>query len=160
MKFKKFIFAFAATWMSAALAGPLDPLVSAAWVGESIPEQNTSTLQLNLTTVKAVNLLSISSPVANAVEIHSMKLHKGKLQMHIVNDLQLPEHRTITFGSDKLFLMMTGIKQPLNSGDKIPLRLTFSFADKHTKTIEATAEVRKMGLSYKHYGPNEVYDHH
>ncbi len=159
MKFKKLIFALAAMWMSSALAGPLDPLVSGAWIGESMPGQDTSTLQLNLTTVKAVTLLSVSSPVANAVEIHSMKLHKGKLQMHIVNDLQLPEHRTITFGSDKLFLMLTGIKQTLNTGDKIPLRLTFSFADKHTKTIEATAEVRKMDLSYKHYGTKEVYDH-
>ena len=159
MKFKQMMFALAATWMSCALAGPLDPLISGAWIGESMPGQDTSTLQLNLTTVKAVTLLSVSSPVANAVEIHSMKLHRGKLQMHIVNDLQLPEHRTITFGSDKLFLMLTGIKQTLNSGDKIPLSLTFSFADKHTKTIEATAEVRKMGLSYKHYGTKEVYDH-
>jgi len=145
--------------ISTAWAGPFDPIVSKAWVGESMPGQNTATLQLNLTTVKPVTLISVSSPVASAIEIHSLKLHRGKLQMHIVNSLHLPEHRTITFGSDKLFLMMTGIKQALNSGDKIPLILTFSFAGKHNQTISATAEVRKMGLSYKHYGPREVYDH-
>lgn len=159
MPWNKWFSALAFAWMSSALAGPLDPLVSGAWVGESMPGQDTSTLQMNLTTVKGVKLLSVSSPVANEVEIHSLKLHRGKLQMHIVNTLSLPEHSTITFGSDKLFLMMTGIKQTLNTGDKIPLSLTFSFADKHTKTIAATAEVRKMELSYKHYGPKEVYDH-
>jgi copper(I)-binding protein len=54
---------------------------------------------------------------------------------------------------------MTGIKQPLKTGDQVPLSLTVTFADKQTKVISANAEVRKMELSYKHYGPNEVYDH-
>lgn len=156
---KKLIFTLSLTGMCSAMAGSLDPIVSRAWVGETVPGQNTATLQLNVTTVKAVKLLSVSSPVANTVEIHSMKLRRGKLQMHIANDLSLPEHQTITFGSDKLFLMMTGINKTLNSGDSIPINLTFSFADKHTKTVTASAEVRKMGLSYKHYGPKDVYDH-
>lgn len=156
---KQLICALALICMSNVWAGPLDPIVSAAWVGESMPGQNTATLQMNLTTVKPVRLLSINSPIAEAVEIHSLMMHKGKMQMHIVTSLPLPEHRTTAFNSDKLYLIMTGIKQPLNSGDQIPLSLTFSFNDKQTKTILATAEVRKMELSYKHYESKEVYDH-
>lgn len=140
-------------------AGPNDPIVSKAWVGETIPGQATSTLQLNLTTVKAVNLVSVNSPIAGSIEIHSLMMHKGAMKLQVVNSYPLPEHRTTTFGSRGLFLMMTGLKQPLTIGDKIPLNLTVTFADKQTKVIPAIAEVRKMELSYKHYGPNEVYDH-
>ena len=149
-----FIAAFNNTW-----AGPLDPIVSMVWVGESMPDQTSSTLQLNLTTVKPINLLSISSPVAKKVEIHSLMMHKGKMRLHIVNSFALPAHRTTVFGTRGLFLMMTGLNKPLNIGDKIPITLKYSFPDKQIKTIAVEAEVKQMELSYKHYGPNEVYDH-
>jgi len=143
-----------------AWAGPFDPIVSMAWVGESVPGQTTATLQLNLTTVKPVTLLSVSSPLASSIEIQSLTMYKGAMKMKVVNSLPLPDHRTVIFGSHGLFLMMTGIKQPLKTGDHVPLSLVFSFPGQQTKTVSASAEVRPMELSYKHYGPNEVYDHH
>jgi len=140
-------------------AGPNDPIVSAAWIGESIPGQTTVTVQLNLTTVKAVNLLSVTSPAAESIEIHSLMQHKGEMKVRVVPNLMLPDHRTVIFGSKGLFLMMTGLKQPLNIGDKVQINLEVAFSDKQVKTISSFATVRKMDLSYKHYGPNEVYDH-
>ena len=142
-----------------ALAGPSDPIISRAWVGESIPEQTTATLQLNLTTIKQVNLISVSSPLAESVEIHNLMKHKGEMKVKVVSSLPLPDHRTTTFGSRGLFLMMTGLKKPLKIGDSVPITMTFTFPDRQTKTISANAEVRAMELSYKHYGPKEVYDH-
>ena len=156
---KTLAFALSLSSISVAWAGPNDPIISKAWVGESIPGQDTSTLQLNLTTSKSVKLISVSSPVADAVEIHSLTMYSGKMKLQIVKSLPLPERRTIAFGSKGLFLMMTGINKPLNIGDKVPLSLTFTFADKRTSVVTTIAEVKKMELSYKHYGPNEVYDH-
>jgi len=156
---KKILLVIAACYLSNAWAGPYDPIVSMAWVGESIPGQTTATLQLNLTTMKAVNLMSVSSPMAESIEIHSLMMHKGAMKLQVVNNLPLAEHRTTKFGSRGLFLMMTGIKQPLKTGDRVPVSLKISFADKQTKIIAAEAEVKQMELSYKHYGPNEVYDH-
>ena len=156
---KIIIYVLAIGWLSNAWAGPYDPIVSKVWVGESVPGQTTATLQLNLTTVKPVNLVSVSSPLAAAVEIQSVTMHKGAMKAQVVNSLRLPNHRTTTFGAHGLFLMMTGIKQPLKVGDRVPVNFVFVFSDKQTKTISADAEVRKMELSYKHYGPNEVYDH-
>ena len=152
-------FSIALCFFNIAWAGPYDPIVSRAWVGESVPGQTTATLQLNVTTVKPVTLLTVSSPAAEAIEIHSLTKHKGVLQPLVVNNLHLREHSTVIFGSKGLFLMMTGIKQQLNTGDKIPVSLVVEFADRQSKTISAVAEVKKMELSYKHYGPNEVYDH-
>jgi len=157
---KNVMCALALGWLSNAWAGPYDPIVSMAWIGESVPGQTTATLQLNLTTIKAANLISVSSPLAASVEIQNLMMHKGAMKMQVVNSLHLPDHRTTIFGSRGLFLMMTGIKQPLKIGDRVPVSLVFAFADKQTKTISVDAEVREMELSYKHYGPNEVYDHH
>ncbi|HQS57675.1 MAG: hypothetical protein B7Y56_08610 [Gallionellales bacterium 35-53-114] len=145
--------------LNSAWAGPFDPIVSKAWVGESIPGQSTATLQLNLTTIKPVTLVSVSSPFAESVEIHNLTKVRGALKPQIVHSLPLPDHRTIAFGSQGLFLMMTGIKQPLKMGDRVPINLSFKFTDKQIRIISAEAEVKKMELSYKHYGPKEVYDH-
>ena len=156
----KIIFvAIAFASFSNAWAGPNDPIVRMAWVGESVPGQTTATLQLNLTTIQAVKLFSVSSPIAESIEIHSLMKSKGEMKLQIVPSLSFPDHRTVTFGSNGLFLMMTGIKQPLNIGDNVPINMKFTFPDKQVKTVSVNAEVRKMELSYKHYGPNEVYDH-
>jgi hypothetical protein len=157
----KIVSAFALVLLSnSILAGPYDPIVSKAWVGESVPEQATVTIQLNLTTVKAVTLISASSPLSEKIEIHSLMKSKGEMKLRVVPSLHIPEHQTTIFGSNGLFLMMIGLKQPLKIGDQVPISLQFSFPDKQIKTISTTAEVRKMELSYKHYGPKEVYDHH
>lgn len=145
---------------STVMAGPYDPIISTAWVGESVPEQTTATLQLNLTTIKPVELISVSSPFATNIEIQRLMKYKGKMKMTVVRNLRLPGHSTTIFGSQGLFLMMTGIKQPLKMGEHVPLKLIFKYRDKKTKTISAVADVKQMELSYKHYGPNEVYDHH
>jgi periplasmic copper chaperone A len=145
---------------NACWAGPYDPIVSKAWVGESVPGQTTATIQLNLTTVKAVKLISASSTLAEAIEFHSLMKQKGVIKRHVVPSLHIPEHSTTTFGANGLFLMMTGLKQPLKIGDQVPLTLQYVFPDKQVKTINAIVEVKPMELSYKHYGPQEVYDHH
>ena len=156
---KNIMLALALGWLSSAWAGPNDPIVTMAWVGESVPGQSTATLQLNLTTVKAVTLMSVSSPAAASVEIQSLMPSGGKMKVQVLNNLPLPDHRTITFPTQAIFLMMTGIKQPLKIGERVPVTLSFAFADKQRKSISTEAEVKKMELSYKHYGPNSVYDH-
>jgi len=140
-------------------AGSNDPIISSAWLGESVPGQTTVTLQLNITTIKPVKLIAVTSPIAESIEIHSLIKHKGELKVRIVPSLTLPEHRTIIFGTKGLFLMLTGLKKPLNIGDSVPVNLEVVLPDKKIKTISGNAVVRKMDLSYKHYGPNEVYDH-
>jgi periplasmic copper chaperone A len=142
-----------------AWAGGNDVMVDKVWIGESIPGQTSATLELNISTVKPATLLSVSSPVAREIEIHSMTLHQGKMMVRVVDRLAMPGHRTTTFGSHQLFLMVVGLKQQLNVGDKVPVTLVVEYDDRRKQTIEVSAAVKKMSLSYKHYGPNEVYDH-
>lgn len=140
-------------------AGPNDVMVDKVWVGESVPGQTSATLELNMTTVKPATLLSVSSPLAKKIEIHSMVLHKGQMMVREVDRLALPAHRTTTFGSHQLFLMMIGLSKELNVGDQVPVSIVVEYGDMRTQTIQVNAAVKKMSLSYKHYGPNEVHDH-
>ncbi len=144
---------------SIAFAGPMDPIISSASVSETVPGQSTATLQMNISTIKAIQLISVSTDVARSVEIHSVKLVRGKMVPHIVSSFKLPAHRTVDFGSKNLFLMMTGINKTLNAGDNIPLTVTYAFADKKRHSLTTVAIVRKAELSYKHYEENRVYEH-
>src|ERR1035441_1413025 len=102
-----------------AWAGPKDAVVSHVWVGESIPGQGSATLELNITTVMPARLISVSTEVADKVEIHSVFQNRGKMNAHVVDSLPLPAHRTTAFGSHKLFLMLVGLKRELNIDDQI-----------------------------------------
>ncbi|KAF0202211.1 MAG: hypothetical protein FD173_2014 [Gallionellaceae bacterium] len=142
-----------------AWAGPNDVIVDRVWVGESVPGQNSATLELNITTVKAAKLLAVSSEAADKVEIHSVSRHGGKMKTHVVDSLRLPAHRTTAFGSHRLFLIMQGLKKELNVGERIPLNIVVEYANKRRQTIAVEATVKKMALSYKHLGKDEVHDH-
>lgn len=142
-----------------AWAGPKDAMVDKVWIGESVPGQNSATLELNITTVSAAKLLSVSSDVADKVEIHSVSKHGGKMQAHVVDSLRLPAHRTTAFGSHQFFLIMQGLKKELNIGDRIPVSIVVEYTDKRRQTIAAEAGVKKMSLSYKHLISDQVHDH-
>jgi hypothetical protein len=154
---KRIICALALGFLTNAWAGPYDPIITKPWVGESVPGQTSATLQLDLTTVKPVSLISISSPAAESIEIHSLTRGKDGIKVRVMPTLPLADHSTTLFGMRGLFLMMNGLKQPLVTGERIPVTLTFAFADKQTKSITVTAEIKKMDLSYKNFGPKEIY---
>lgn len=156
---KKLLSAAVLLVCGAAWAGPNDVIVDRVWVGESIPGQTSATLELNITTIQPATLLSVSSPSAKAVEIQKLSLYRGKTTVRVVDRLALPAHHTTTFGSDRLFLMMTGLTQQLNAGDHVPVTLAVKYGNGRTQTITVDATVKKMELSYKHVGPGEVYDH-
>lgn len=140
-------------------AGPNDVVVKQVWVGESIPGQNSATLELNITTVVPAKLLSVSTGAAEKVEIHSVFQDRGKMKAHLVESLLLPAHHTTAFGSHQLFLMLVGLKQELNLDDHIPVSLLIEYANQRKQTINVEATVKKMSLSYKHLGSEEIYDH-
>ena len=52
---------------NAAWAGTHDVLVDQAWLRESVPGQDTASVQLNLTSIKPATLIAVTSPLANAV---------------------------------------------------------------------------------------------
>jgi periplasmic copper chaperone A len=133
--------------------------VKDAWVRESVPGQQSASLQLNLTVTKKARLIGVSSPWAESVEIQVFSTRRGKMEARAVPGVRIPRNRTLVFGKHKLALMMHGLKHPLQAGELVPVSLTVAFPKNRLRTIETAAEVRPLELSYKHYKKDNVYDH-
>jgi len=134
-------------------------LVDQVWLRESVPGQESASLQMTLTATKPATLIGVSSPWTAAVEIQRLFPRRGKIQAHAVKSLHLSRDRAVAFGEHSVALMMVGLKQPLKAGDHVPISLTVEFPGKRMRIVEAEAEVRALALSYKHYGGEQVYDH-
>jgi periplasmic copper chaperone A len=142
-----------------AWAGASDVLVNNAWLRESVPGQNAASLQMNLTSIKPARLIAVSSPLSAAVKIQRLHPVRGKIMARDQSSLRLPKRHTVVFGDKDFALMLVGLKQQLNVGDRVPVSLTVEFPDKHILKLDIEVEVRPLDLSYKHYQRQEVQDH-
>ncbi|GAB4127415.1 MAG: hypothetical protein Fur0040_10290 [Sideroxydans sp.] len=141
-----------------ACAGSSDVLVDKVWLRESVPGQQSATVQMNLYATKPARLLGVSSPVAAGGEIQNVEKRHGRMQTGVAPSLKLPPHTTVVFGERGLYLVLTGLKQPLNVGERVPVSLQLEVAGKR-QTLNVEAEVRALELSYQHYRDPSVKDH-
>ena len=86
-------------------------------------------------------LVSASTPVAAKAELHETKSANGVMQMRPVSALTIAPGKTVVLQPDGYHLMLTGLKQPLKEGERVPLTLVFEHAGKR----QVTAEVEKIG---------------
>lgn len=131
-----------------AMAADSGITVDDAWARATAPGQDSGSVQFSIASKKAAKLVAIASPVAGAVEIHSMTHENGKMKMRAVESLALPAGKVVDLGKNGNHAMLIGLKQPLKAGDSVPLTLTIEFADKHKATVEVKAEVMTHGPSH------------
>jgi len=91
-------------------------------------------------------LVGAASPVAGAVELHQMAVDGGVMTMRAVRALDVPPGGKLELKPGGYHIMLLDLKQPLQAGDKIPLKLTF----RDVGTIEVSVDVEAMGAT----GPN------
>lgn len=105
----------------------------------TLPGQRSGAIYLSIENegTSADRLLSLTSP-AGSVAIHSMTMDGTVMKMREVDNLLLPPAKQVDLKADGSYhLMLTGLKQPLAAGDKIPLKMTFERAG----TIEVSVHV-------------------
>jgi copper(I)-binding protein len=74
-------------------------------------------------------LIGASSPVAEDVQLHQMKMEGDVMKMSAMPDgIPVPAGQTVTLEPGGLHLMMMGLKQPLVENDAVPVTLTFAKA--------------------------------
>jgi hypothetical protein len=129
-------------------AADLGISVNDAWGRATAPGQDSGSVQFSIVSKKEAKLLSITSPVAGAVEIHSMVHEDGKMKMRSVESIVLPAEKVVDLGKSGNHVMLLNLKQALKAGDSVPLTLTIEFADKHKATVQAKAEIRPQGTSH------------
>ena len=86
-------------------------------------------------------LTAIECPVARRVEIHSMKMVAGMMEMRPLQALDIPAGGRVTFGPDSLHAMLIDLRRPLTQGERIPLTLVF----RHAGRVPVEAIVGGLG---------------
>lgn len=92
----------------------------------------------------ADKLVVVSSPIAKGVEIHTMTMEGNVMKMREAGSIELKPAETVSMEPGAGYhLMLMGLRQPLKSGDKFPLTLTFEKAGK----AEVTVWVENKGVA-------------
>ena len=117
--------------------------VDKPWVRTTVARQTTSAAYFTITSVQGGSLVDASSPVADSVEVHEMKMVGDLMRMRSLPALPLAAGRPVEFKPNGLHLMMTGLKAPLKAGDVVPLKLVVEDAAGKRKTVDVKAVVRQ-----------------
>jgi copper(I)-binding protein len=94
-------------------------------------------------------LLSASSPLARATEIHTTVREGDVMRMQPVTAVEVPPGGSVTLRPGGLHVMLVGLSQALRPGTTLPLALTFEKAG----TIEVQVAVQSAGAA----GPTQTH---
>lgn len=73
-----------------------------------------------------VRLQALSSPAAGRVEVHDMKQENGVMRMRRIEALAIPPGGSVELAPGGKHLMLMDLRQPLQAGQRIALKLRFS----------------------------------
>lgn len=121
-----------------------DVAVKEAWVRGTTPAQKATGAFLELSSSDEAVLVSVSSPLAGVVEIHTTKMENGVMKMRSVPRLDLPAGQVVKLQPGGNHVMLMGLRQQMKKGDVVPITLKVEGKDKKVQTIEIQAEVRDL----------------
>ena len=88
-------------------------------------------LSIKNTGTEPDRLMSVSSPAAETVQVHEMKMDGSVMRMRPLDGpLEIKPGETVTLAPGGMHLMMMGLKEPLKQGERVPLTLVFEKAGK------------------------------
>ena len=113
-----------------------------AWVSESAPGEETASIQLEIISKKDAKLVEVASGMAQNGEIHSMVMEGDTMTMQKLTEFDLPAKTSVSFGSGGNYLMLIGLRKPLQVGRKLPFALTFKFENGKTTLLRVLAIIK------------------
>ena len=118
--------------------------VSDAWVRATVPAQKVTGAFMQLKSDRPSALVSAQSPAAAAIEIHEMRMDGDMARMRAVTRVNIAGGQTVKLQPGGYHLMLLDLKQSLQAGTYVPIKLTFESADKTAQEVEIKAEVRAL----------------
>jgi len=128
-----------AALLSATAAAQAQVKVSAPWVRATVAPQKATGAFMQLTSAKAAKVVAASSPVAEMVEIHEMKMDNGVMKMRAVDALALPAGQPVALKPGSYHVMLIDLKKPLAKGDVVPITLKVEGKDQKVERVEVKA---------------------
>jgi periplasmic copper chaperone A len=89
----------------------------------------------------ADQLISVSSPVAGEMQLHTMTMEGNVMKMREVKAIDVPSNGSVELKPGGLHLMFMDIKAPLKAGESVPVKLKFQKAGE----LEIKVPVRELG---------------
>jgi len=120
------IFVIAGLFILGACTAVKDIEVHEVWARPAAQGNTAATyFSLHNHTTTDDELIGATSTIANAVEIHESKMVNDVMTMNMVSSIPLKAGDELTFEPGGLHVMLVGIKQELQVGDKFNLVLRF-----------------------------------
>ena len=124
-----------------------DVKVDDPWVRGTVAGQMATGAFMAITAKQGAALVSASSPVAGVVEIHTMKMENGVMTMRPIPKLDLPAGQAVQLEPGGHHVMLMDLKQPLKTGEIVPITLKLEGKDKALTSVDIKAEVRPLNAA-------------
>ena len=121
--------------------------VKDAWVRATVPQQKATGAFMQLKATKSSKLVSASSPLTPAVEVHEMAMQDNVMKMRQVPAVELPAGKTVELKPGGYHVMLMDLKQQVKEGDTVPLTLVIEGPDGKRESVEVKAPVRALNAS-------------
>lgn len=121
-----------------------DIKVDNAWLRATVPGQQVAGAFMDITSPVNAKLIGAKSDVAGSMEMHSMSMKNGVMEMREIKTLPLPKGKLVKLSPGGFHLMLFDLKQPMKAGEIVPIKLTIETANKKQEIIEVKAQVRDM----------------
>jgi periplasmic copper chaperone A len=105
-----------------------------AWAGATPPGATVGAAYMVIITHEPDTLLSVATPVAEVVTIHTTLEEGGISKMRPLHEVDLAAQERFSFEPGAAHLMLIGLRAPLTAGSHFPLTLQFRRAG--TQVIE------------------------
>ncbi len=114
------------------------------WVRGTVAQQSATGLFAQITSARGGKLVAAASPVAGVVEIHEMKMEGSTMKMRAIPGLDLPAGKVVELKPGGHHVMLMDLKQPLKSGQTVPVSLVIETAGGQRETVPVQAVVRAV----------------
>ncbi|MEO8937895.1 MAG: copper chaperone PCu(A)C [Burkholderiaceae bacterium] len=123
--------------------------VSNAWARATIKGQTASVVYMTVTSTESARLVGASSPLAAVVQVHEMAMQGTTMKMRPVAAVDLPAGQPVELKPGGLHVMLMDLRQPLSTGDKLPLTLRIEGPDHRIVEQAVSIDVRNAAPMMK-----------
>lgn len=120
------------------------------WVRESYPGQTVGAAYMTLTSQEPLELVAVSTDVADAVEIHSMSMKDGVMKMRRLTTLALEVNKPVALTPGGFHLMLFDLKKPLATGETVTFDLSFKTKNGEMKHLTVDSSVKTPDSHEEH----------
>lgn len=113
-----------------------------AWARATAPGQEVAAAYMTLTSPQDLTLVKAESTSAGSVEIHSMTMNNGVMEMDMLESLPLKANQPYKLAPGGFHLMLFDLKKPLKAGETLPVVLTFKDVNGKTSIQHAVLPIK------------------